>query len=221
MSKQPQPQPLPRRHRRPRSVAASSATGGAAAGGESAADRHDPAGAAPDVYLDPGPAGPDRGRAADAGSRRPARAGGDPGQEGRGRERPEPAPPAVRAAARQRAERPGRRSRTAPSGTPWTARSRRVLAAQPLVPGGGRPAHPALAVGVHRRAAGRLLRGPDPDVPVGRRLHRGPARPARVRSLRPGPEPGRRHRRRVGGRPGQPDTGRGDRHGGRPSSRRR
>ena len=93
-----------------------------------------------------------------------------------------------------------------------TVRPRRRGLARPRVaaarPGRRRAAHPALAESVRRRAAGRLVHRPHADVPVGRRLRRGPARPPRVCPLYPCIEPRRRHGRDHRRPPGRPDVAR-------------
>ena len=79
----------------------------------------------------------------------------------------------------------------------------RVLASQPLVPGGAEQLTQLWRNQFVVEPQGDSLHGPYPDVSIGRRLRRGPARPTRICPLRSRIKPRRRdcrHDRRTPGR---------------------
>ncbi len=84
-----------------------------------------------------------------------------------------------------------RRSRSGPSGMPWTASSLAHWPRATWSPAArsSSPSSGGTSSWSSRRAI--VLRGADADVPVGRRVRLPAACPARVRPFRPGSEPGR------------------------------
>ena len=79
----------------------------------------------------------------------------------------------------------------------------RVLASQPLVPGGAEQLTQLWRIEFIVEPQGDSFAVRTPTFQSVGDFVAAQLAPARVRSLRPGPEPGRRHRRRIAGRPGR------------------